>query len=194
MKRALIIFGLCSLLNTTETYCQVPTNSYEVAFDQLFAAEAPSYYKGLQTILYEFQEELVSKGLLKNDSYESYWKLLKEVRDDGKIRIEPEFDLDAKVQQLGNGIEKVYLSTKSSVISRKYLNTEHSKDYVFMQQLTELAREGVKVDRPKYVELMMKVYNYEDFKLPLIKLRLMRCIDPKTELNFVVYLGKPTQN
>ena len=191
MKRTLIILGICCFIFTTKTNCQVTTNAYEVEIDKLLAEKNPDYYSGLKKTLSEFQNELISKGLIANASYQSFLKLLKQISEDDKLNFEIEYDLKGTLEGLGDGISKIMPSMESTLIARKYLNIKNSKGFTFNQKVSELVYNGQKLNPSKIANLIIEVYDQDDFELLLIKLKIFRFIDPNSNWSYSVYAGRP---
>ncbi len=65
MKNLIIILGICCFILTSKLFSQVTSNKYEVEVEKGIAKENPEYYAGLKTILWEFQEHLISSGIIR---------------------------------------------------------------------------------------------------------------------------------
>ena len=191
MKKALVILGICCFLNITKTNCQMSKNAYELEMDRLLAEKSPDYHSGLKKTLSEFQQELITKGLIENDSYESYLELLKKISKDDKFNFDIDYDLKERLGELGEGITNIIPSIESSSIAQNYLNIENSKNYIFDQKISILVNNGEELNRSKFANLIMEVFDQNDFKLPLIRLKMFRFIDPKSDFVVYIYAGKP---
>jgi hypothetical protein len=189
MKSAIIILEICCLMFTTKINCQVKTNSYEI--DKLLSKKNPEYYSGLKATLSEFQKELISKQLIADGTYKSYVGLLKQISENDKFEFDIAYNLKEKLEGLGDGITKIMPSIESSLLAQNYLNIENSKDFSFNQKISELVNNGQRLNRSMFANLIMVVYDQEDFELLLIKLKICRFIDPKSDFAVTVYVGKP---
>ena len=176
---------------TTKTNCQVKTNSYEVEIDKLLSEKNPEYYSGLKATLSEFQKELISKQLIADGTHKSYVGLLKKISENDKFEFDIAYNLKKKLEGLGEGITKIIPSIESSVLAQKYLNIENSKNFSFNQKIGELVNNGQKLNRSMFANLIMDVYDQEDFEILLIKLKICRFTDPKSDFAVTVYAGKP---
>ncbi|GBF22576.1 hypothetical protein C21_04777 [Arenibacter sp. NBRC 103722] len=107
------------------------TNEYEVEIDNLLAKKNPDYYDGLAKVLSEFQKGLISKGIIVDETYQSYVGLLKQISKDDKMEFELEYDLKQALEGLGEGITKIMPSIESTLLAQKYLNIENSKGFLF---------------------------------------------------------------
>ena len=191
MKRALIIISIYCFVFTTKTNCQVTGNAYEVEIDKLLSEKNPEYYNGLRKTLSEFQQELITKGLIQNGTYQSYVELLKRISEEDKLNFVIEYDLEGKLKELGNGISKIIPSMETTLIAGKYLNIENSKDFVFTQKISEMKQNDKKLSRSILAKILLEVYDKKDFELLMIKLRIFRFIDPNMDLVVYVYAGRP---
>jgi len=168
------------------------TNTYELEMDKLLAKKNPDYYKGLKKTLSEFQQELITKGLIENETYHSLLELLKKISKDDKFNFDIEYDLKERLEELGEGITNIMPSIESSLIAQNYLNMENSKDFTFNQKISKLVNHGQELNRSKFADLIMEIYDQNDFELLLIKLKMFRFIDPKSDFVIFLYTGKPT--
>ena len=166
------------------------TNAYELEIDKLLADKNPDYYSGLRKTLSEFHQELITKGLIENASYQSYLALLKQISKGDKFNFDIEYDLKERLEELGEGITTIMPSIESSVIAQNYLNIENSKNFTFNQKISKLVNDGHELNRSKFADLIMETYDQNDFELLLIKLKIFRFIDPKSDLAVMVYAGK----
>ncbi|WP_337301838.1 hypothetical protein [Sediminicola sp. 1XM1-17] len=191
MKRTLIIIGICCFLFTTKINCQVTSNIYEVEIDKLLAKKNPNYYDGLARVLSEFEKGLISKGIIVDGTYQSYVSLLKQISKDDKMEFEIEYDLKQALEGLGEGITKIIPSIETSLISQKYLNIENSKGSLFNNKVSELFQNGKELNRSIFSELILDTYGEDDFQLPLIKLKILRFLDPNSDSIMYIYAGRP---
>ncbi len=191
MKRTLIIIGTCCFLFTTKINCQVTSNIYEVEIDKLLAKKNPEYYNGLKNTLQEFQEELISKGLIQDGTYKNYVALLRQISENDKLEFHITYNLKETLEELGEGINKIIPSIESSLISQNYLNIENSKGYLFNHKVSEFFQNGKELNRSIFSELILDTYGEDDFQLPMIKLKIFRFLDPKSDSIMYINAGRP---
>ncbi len=176
---------------TSKTICQVTTNKYEVEIDKLLAEKNPEYYDGLKDILSEFQKSLISKSIIVDSTFKSYVRLLKQISEDDKLEFDITYDLNDSLEGLGEGLFKVIPSIESAVIGQNYLNINNSKDFLFNQKVSEMVKNGQELNRSKFANLILEIYDEKDFKLPLIKLKVFRFLDPNSDYDIYIYAGRP---
>lgn len=190
MCKPVILFGILFLLSSPIIYSQVSTNKYEQQIDALLLKNNPDYYKGLEKVLTKFERELVSLGYLKDGSYEEFKTLLKQKSREDKIIVSTSFDLDEAINKLGPGIISEIPSVEHSLISKQYFNSENSKYFILNHRISEQLRNNQKLNYPTLTDIYLKVFDENDFDLPLIKLKFYRLVNPNSELFFYVYKGK----
>ncbi len=191
MKNLIIILGICCFILTSKLFSQVTSNKYEVEVEKGIAKENPEYYAGLKTILWEFQEHLISSGIIKNNDYESYVGLLEQIRLDNKKEFDITYSLSDALEGL---IQRLYsdgLSVKSSIIGKKYFNITDSKSFLYNQKVSELIAKKEDLNRSTHANAILQVYDEKDFELPLIKLKIFRFLDPNSDGIMYIYLGRP---
>ena len=137
------------------------------------------------------RNRLISKQLIADGTHKSYVGLLKKISENDKFEFDIAYNLKKKLEGLGEGITKIIPSIESSVLAQKYLNIENSKNFSFNQKIGELVNNGQKLNRSMFANLIMDVYDQEDFEILLIKLKICRFIDPKSDFAVTVYAGKP---
>lgn len=191
MKQAAILLGICFLVLTQKSICQVSSNQYEIEIDNLLQKKNPDYHSGLNSILSDFEEELIAKRIIQDGTFQSYAELLKQISKEKKPDFSISYDLQNSLEKLGDGISKMMLSIESSLISKKYLNQNNSKDFVLYQRLSKMSNSGMKLDRSVIAKTLLEVYNEEDLDLPMVKLKIFRLIDPKVDFIIYTYVGRP---
>ena len=179
---------------TLKSICQVNPNQYEIEIDNLLQKKNPKYYNGLKNILLEYEDELIAKKILLEGTYQSYAGLLKQIAKQENPTFSISYDLRSALKQLGDGISTIMPSIESSLISNKYLNLNNSKDFVFNQMISEMVHNGMELDRSIFAKTCLEVYDEKDFELPMVKLKILRVIDPKLNLIVYSYAGGPNQN
>ncbi|MBD0852084.1 hypothetical protein [Maribacter arenosus] len=156
------------------------------------AKENPEYYTGLKTILWEFQEHLISSGIIKNNDYESYIGLLEQIRMDDKKEFDITYNLSDALEGLIQHLNNDGLSVKSSIIGNKYFNYTDSKSFLFNQKMSELIAKKEDLNRSTLANVILQVYDEKDFELPLIKLKIFRFLDPNSDNIMYIYAGRPS--
>ncbi|WP_343486850.1 hypothetical protein [Allomuricauda sp. d1] len=167
------------------------SNQYGVEIDKLLQNKNPDYHNGLKNILSDYQQELISKGIIPDGTYQSYAGLLKQISTEEKPELSIAYDLKESLEGLGNGISKIMPSIESSLIAKNYLNPDNSKDFIFNQKISELVQNGQEMDRSIFARTLLEVYDEKDFELPLVKLKFFRFLDPKSDFIVYSYIGRP---
>ena len=167
------------------------TNKYEVEFEALFKNKNPEYYKELTKILSDFQNHLISTGIIENNKYINYVKLLKKISKDDKLKLNIDYDLKGSLVGFVEGLNKVMPSIESALIGQKYLNIDSSKNFLFSQKASELIQQGQELNRSKFADLILEIYDENDFDLTFVKLKILRFLDPNSNFVFYTYAGKP---
>ncbi len=168
------------------------SNKYELNIEEELEKENPEYYEGLKIILNEFQEHLISKGIIVDSNYSSYAKLLNEIRADRDKVFEIGFNIGDSLQNLSRKFNYDGLSPINFAKGMKYLNATNSKSFVFNEKVSELVRKNNELNRSEIATILLDVYNENDFELPMVKLKFFRFLDPKSNLVFYAYIGPPT--
>ena len=191
MKDLIIILGICCFICTSKLFSQVTSNKYEVEEEKGIAKENPEYYAGLKTILWEFQEHLISSGIIKNNDYESYIGLLEQIRLDNKKEFDIKYRLSDALEGLIHRLNSDGFSVKSSIIGNKYFNATDSKSFLFNQKMSELIAKKEDLNRSTLANVILQVYDENDFELPLVKLKIFRFLDPNSDNIMYIYAGRP---
>jgi hypothetical protein len=191
MKKALIIFGLCCLLNTSIIICQVTTNKYEVEMDKGLAKKNLEYYNGLKSILAEFQEHLISQRIIENNDYQSYVGLLKQLGSNSKKEFDITYNLKDSIEKLGQRYNSEALSAESFFSGTSHLDFRESKNFLFHQKMSELFAKKEDLNHSTLANVILQVYDEKDFELPLIKLKIFRFLDPNSDGIMYIYVGRP---
>ncbi len=74
------------------------TNKYEVAFEALFKDKNPEYYIKLTQALSDFENHLISTGIIKNTDYSNYVELLKKISEDDNLKLDITYDLKGSLK------------------------------------------------------------------------------------------------
>ena len=153
--------------------------------------ENPEYYDGLKIILKEFQEHLISKGIIDNSNYKSYVGLLDKISSDKDKELEINYNIGDSVQKLAKGIKYEELSPENFVNAMRYFNETDSKSFVFNEKMSELIKKKEELNRSIFADLLLKVYDEKDFELPMVKLKIFRFLDPNSDVIYYIYAGRP---
>ncbi len=167
------------------------SNKYEMEVEKGLEKENPEFYNGLKIILKEFQEHLISKGIIDNSNYKSYVGLLDNIRDDEDKEFEIEYNIGDSIQKLAKGIKYEGLSPENFVNGIKYFNGTDSKSFLFNEKVSELTEKKEKFNRSVYADILVEVYDEKDFQLPMVKLKIFRFLDPNSDFVIYTYVGKP---
>jgi hypothetical protein len=176
---------------TVKSNSQVTSNKFEAEFEKGVEHENPEYYNGLKTILKEFQKHLISKGIIASSNYKSYAGLLDKIRADKDKKYEIEFNISDSLQKLAKGLNYEGPSLESFVKGIRYFNATDSKSYLFHEKVSKLAQENKEINRSVLATILLEIYNENDFELLMVKLKVFCFIDPKSDFNIFLYVGKP---
>ena len=182
---------LCCFLFTAKSHCQMTSNNYEVEFEKGLEKENPEYYKGLQSILKEFEEHLISKGIIENSSYKSYTGLLNEIRANKDKALAIQYTIGDSLQKLTKALAYEGPSPESVVHAMEYYNETDSKSFVFSEKMSELIEKKVAFNRAIFADVLVTVYDEKDFELPMVKLKILRFLDPKSDVILHIDAGRP---
>lgn len=167
------------------------SNNYEVAFEKAIEKAHPEYCKGLQSMLKEFEAHLISKGIIENASYKSYAALLNEIRADKDKAFEIKYNIADSLQKLAKGLDYEGPSPESVAHAMAYYNETDSKSFVFNEKMSELIDKKVEINRAIFADVLLTVYDEKDFELPMVKLKILRFLDPKSDVMYHIYVGEP---
>ncbi|MFS4492403.1 hypothetical protein [Maribacter sp. 2308TA10-17] len=160
-------------------------------FEKGIEQENPEYYKGLKTILKEFQEHLISKHIIDNSDFKNYAELLDKISVDKDKEYEIEYNISDSLQKLAKGLNYEGPSPESFVKGMKYLNATDSKSFLFNEKVSELIRKKEEYNRSVVATILLEIYDENDFELPMIKLKFFRFLDPNSNFVVTTYMGKP---
>lgn len=191
MKLPSTILIICSFLFCLKANSQMISNKFETEFEKVIEQENPEYYNGLKTTLKEFQEHLISKHIINSSDYKSYAGLLDKIRADKDKEYEIEYNISDSLQKLAKGLKYEGPSPESFVKGMKYFNETDSKSFLFNERVSELIRKKEEYNRSVFADILLEIYNEEDFELPMIKLKFFRFLDPNSDFVVTTYLGKP---
>ncbi|WP_281540576.1 hypothetical protein [Maribacter aestuarii] len=80
---------------------------------------------------------------------------------------------------------------ESALIGQEHLNMDNSKNFLMNQKASEIINQGQEITRSRYATLLLETYDEKDFELRLVKLKILRFLDPNSDLVYYVYAGKP---
>ncbi|SMC71402.1 hypothetical protein SAMN05660703_2352 [Cellulophaga tyrosinoxydans] len=190
MKIHILICIIYGFLFNINAYSQMSSNKFELELEKGIEQENPQYYNGLKTILKEFQEHLISKGIIENSDYKSYVGLLNEVSLDKHKEYKIDFNIEDSLQNLAKRLN--YKGPSPEILAKrvKYFNETHSKSFLFNQKVSKLARENKEFNRFIYASILLEIYDENDFVLPMVKLNFFRLLDPNSDFVVTTYVGK----
>ena len=191
MKIHISILIIYSILFNLNAHSQLSSNKFELELEKGIEQENPEYYNGLKTILEEFQEHLISKGIIENSDYKSYVGLLNEIRSDKQKEYKIDINIQASLQKLTMRLNYKGTSPEIFANGMQYFNETHSKSYLFNQKVSKLAQENKEFNRSIYASILLEVYDENDFVLPMVKLNFFRLLDPHSDFVVTTYVGTP---
>ena len=193
MKISSIFLILIPLFYTSKIASQVTTNTYEVAVNESIKINDPENYTGLIKILDGFQKELFTRNSIADTTYNSYVHLLNQISKDSTFEITSNYAIGDSVQKLAKRFNYNGLKQMKTIGLAKYMQNNKAKSMLLNQKAGEVYKEKGGVSRADYAQLLLDVYDENDFQLPTIRLQLFRFIDPNSDGVFYMYVGKPTQ-
>lgn len=161
-------------------------DKYEVELDRIISKENPEYYNQLKIILKEFQEHLISSGVIKNGDYSSYHKLLKQIQSGNKKDFNITYNIGDSLKLLNNDRFQ-----KTLINNIRLLNHNESKSSLFQKKLSELKKIKKKFNCSDFAKLLLDIYEKDDYDLPLVRLKLFKFLDPNTDSIIYIFAGKP---
>jgi hypothetical protein len=170
----------------------VTSNKYEAELEKGLEKENAEYYNGLKLILGEFQEHLISKGIVENSNYKSYAGLLGKIHADKDKEFEIEYNIGDSLQKLVKGLNYEGPSPESHANGLRYFNGNDSKDFLFYEKVSALNEKKEEWNRSIIADIMLQVYDEKDFELQLTKLKFFRFLDPNSDFVVYIYAGKPS--
>ena len=194
MKRVFIIYGIFCFLFPFATHGQKLSSLYEYEMDMLLAGASPEYYFALKKVLSDYEEDLIRNGAIPDASYGSYTELLNEIVKDQDYKPNVSFDLTGALEKIEGGLLSVLISQEGITIAVRYLKKETSKSFDFNSKVSQLIDDNIALDRSKMAALLLEVYDEDDLKLPMVKLKILKFLDPDTDLIVYSYIGPPTRD
>ena len=171
-------------------YTQDFPNKYEVELTKHLEKENIEFYNGLIKILNEFERHLISQGVIKSEGYEDYVKLLEQIHTNEEKELNITYNLNesfkALINQLNVDEHTLFVHLPNGI---KDLNSKNSKTLLFNEKAMELAKNN-NFNRSSIAELFLDVYDAEDFKLPVIKLKVFKFLDPNFDSIVHLYVKK----
>lgn len=189
MKIQISILIIYSLLFNLNAHSQLSSNKFELELEKGIEQENPEYYNGLKTILEEFQEHLISKGIIENSDYKSYVGLLNEIRSDKQKEYKIDINIQDSLQKLTMRLNYKGPSPECLANGVQYFNETYSKRYLFNEKVSKLAQENKEFNRSIFASILLEVYDENDFKLPMVKLEFFSLLDPHSDFVVTTYVG-----
>ena len=193
MKSNTILFVSIFLLFLNEISAQMTNKTYDEAFNDAIAKQYPEYHKALLKVLDDFEQELIIKKVISDNSYENYVKVLTKISKDSTYEVVSDFALGDSLTLNSQLYNYELKNIIKSVPLISYRNKAQPKSIFFNQRASEIAAKKREFSRSDYASLLLEVYDEEDFQLPSIRTQLYRFLDPNTNHIFYIYIGKPTQ-
>ncbi len=187
MKEAYAIIGICLAILTLNIACKVSSTKFETEFDKGVAQANPEYYEGFKKILVDFQNHLVDQKIIENNDNKNYIRLLKEIRDENK----KDFDITYPLSDSLRGLVKLLKNDGLITGTNGFPIAIDSKESLFQEKLSEFFRYKKEIDPSIVANIMLEVYDADDFDFPFIKVKLFKFIDPNSDLILYSYIGKP---
>ena len=162
-------------------YSQGNPTLYEIELDKYIQKENVEFYSGLNKIINEFEQHLISQGIIEKSDYDNYARLLKEIGSEKEKELNISYNLDATFQGLLNRLnleESSLYIQYAKAKGTKDLNSKTSKSLLFNEKVSALIKNKNKLTRSEIANLILDVYDSKDYELPLVKLKIIRFLDP----------------
>ncbi len=193
MKSNTILFVSIFLLFLNEISAQMTNKTYDEAINNAIAKQYPEYHTALLKVLDDFEQELIIKKVISDNSYENYVKVLTKISKDSTYEVVSDFALGDSLTLNSQRYNYELINIMKSVPLINYRNKVQAKSILFNQRVSEITTKNGGFSRSNYASLLLEVYNEEDFQLPTIRTQLYRFLDPNTNHIHYIYMGKPTQ-
>lgn len=180
-----LMSAIC-LMFLVHGHSQIPVNKHEVEIDRVLKKENPKYYQALKSLLKEFENYLVRNKIVEDPTYKSYQKLLKILKESNDETVPIKFHLGDTLEVLVKEYELRYDSMEYFKLGQ-YYNLKQSKEYYFNNIWAQKGSKEGGYRLPEILETFLEVYGEADLKLPLVKLKLFRYLDPS--IDAVVYVN-----
>tara|TARA_R110000765_G_scaffold287187_1_gene383644 strand:- start:52 stop:627 length:576 start_codon:yes stop_codon:yes gene_type:complete len=189
MKKIFAIIGFCLANLTLNMACKASDNKYETDIDKGLALANPEYYLGLKKILTDFQNHLVEQNIVVDNDPKNYIQLLKKIRGQNKN----EFDITYPLRDSLNGLNKL-LKSDILVLSgtNESSNILNSKESQFQAKMYEFIKNQKEINNSVIANVMLEVYDADDYNVPYIKVKLFKFLDPNSDFVLTSYIGKPS--
>lgn len=192
MKSASLILLIIILLFITPLTSQEFSITYEEAINKEIAHQYPEYYKELGRLLDDFQQELISKGVIKTGTYKQYVQVLSAISKDSTFEIFSDYAIGDTLRQLSKQVNYDHLNIMKAAPMIFFKKNVEIKSVVFNNKASQIYAEKKNLSRSDHAKLFLDVYNEADFQLPTIREQLYRFLDPNTDYILYTYIGKPT--
>jgi len=162
-------------------YSQGNPTLYEIELDKYIQKENVEFYSGLNKIINEFEQHLISQGIIEKSDYDNYARLLKEIGSEKEKELNISYNQDATFQGLLNRLnleESSLYIQYAKAKGTKDLNSKTSKSLLFNEKVSALIKNKNKLTRSEIANLILDVYDSKDYELPLVKLKIIRFLDP----------------
>ncbi|HDZ05532.1 hypothetical protein LCGC14_0067630 [marine sediment metagenome] len=186
-------FIIAFLFYSSRITSQVTTNKYEVAVNEVIKTNDPKYYTGLIKILDDYQKELITRNSIADTTYNNYIHLLTQISRDSTYEINSNYTIGDSVQKLAKRFSYDGLKQMKTIPLSRYIQNNEAKSILLNQKAGQVYKNKGSISRADYAQLLLDVYDENDFQLPTIRLQLFRFIDPNSDGVFYMHVGKPTQ-
>lgn len=181
-----LMSAIC-LMFFLKDYGQLPSNEHEVEVDSVLKKENPEYYYALKSLLIEFEDYLVASNIVVDQNYNSYKKLLNKLEESKDETLPIDFHLGGDSLEVLVKEYDLRYDSRTIFSNARFYNLKQSKEYYFNQMWAKKASREKGYRLTEILETFFKVYDAADLKLPLVKLKLFRYLDPS--IDAVVYVN-----
>ncbi|MEP2280968.1 hypothetical protein, partial [Maribacter sp.] len=165
---------------------------YDEAINDAIKKEYPTYHASLLSILENFEEELTTKNVTADGTYENYVKVLNKISQDSTYEVVSDLALGDTLKINSKHYNYELAKIMKTVPLIHYRNKAQPKSILFNQRVSEITTKKQSFSRSDYASLLLEVYDKNDFQLPTIRTKLFRFLDPNTNDRLYIYMGKPT--
>lgn len=164
-------------------------NQFEIEFNRLLKEENPGFYNELNAFISDYEKELIANRILLDGSYKSYVQLLSQIAKEERANFVLSPYLNDTLKKLGEGVGKIMFPVEGVLIAKGISNAIFSKGHVFTSKILAMVNEGISVDKSILAKTFLEVYDEEDLKLPLVKLKIFGFLDSKKDHIIYTYIG-----
>ncbi|MEP2238882.1 MAG: hypothetical protein ABJI22_11020 [Maribacter sp.] len=166
--------------------------TYDEAINDAIEKEYPTYHASLLSILENFEEELITKNVIADGTYENYVKVLNKISQDSTYEVVSDFALGDSLKINAEHYNYELAKIIRSVPLIHYRNKAQPKSILFNQRVSKITTKKQSFSRSDYASLLLEVYDKNDFQRPTIRTQLFKFLDPNTEYIHYIKIGKPT--